>query len=66
MAWSSDTYLRYLVEWLAENGKIEWDVRIVEIDQNLEEGIGILVMFPTMVPDDVERFCFFGQCKEPL
>lgn len=66
MTRSWDTYLGHLVERLAENGKTEWDVRIVEIDQNLEEGIGILVVLPTMVPDDVERFHFFGQFKEPL
>lgn len=51
----SDTYWRHFIERLTENGKCEWNMRIVEINQNVEEGVRILVVFPAMVPDDMER-----------
>ena len=49
-----DIYLRHFVEGFSENGEGERNVCIVEVNQNVEEGVRILVMFPAVVPDNVE------------
>ena len=51
----SDKYLGHFVEGFSENGESEWNMRIVEVNQNVEEGVWILVVFPAVVPYDVER-----------
>ena len=50
-----DTYLGSLLEGLTKDGEGKGDMRMMEIEQYREKGRWIFVMFPTVIPYNVDR-----------